>query len=173
MGVDYSQKRIDHAREHYGEEPFTRFMLHDLRKPLTGVGRFDLIWARFVLEYNLEQSVDIVKNLHASLTPGGTLCLLDLDYNCLSHYQLPRQLEKVLFELMGQMERNYGFDAYAGRKLYAYLYDLGYLDIQVDMRPHHLFYGRMREEDMFNWVKKVEVVTRRGAVAVYGVPGRT
>jgi len=171
LGVDYSDERIGHAQEHYGNDPVTRFSLHDLRKPLTGMGPFDFIWARFVLEYNLETSVDIVRNLHATLAPGGTLCLLDLDHNCLSHYQLPPQMEKVLFELMGLMERNFGFDAYVGRKLYAYLYDLGYLDIQVDMRPHHLFYGNMRQEDMFNWVKKVEVVTRRAPVLFDVYPG--
>jgi hypothetical protein len=32
-------------------------------------------------------------------------------------------------------------DPYAGRKLYSYLYDLGFQDIKVNLYSHHLIFG--------------------------------
>ena len=157
LGVDYSEERICHANERYGHKPGINFQLHDLRDPLEGVGQFDLIWARFVLEYNLLESPEIVKNLTACLKPNGYLCLLDLDHNCLSYYQMPPKMEKVLFRLMARLEKEYNFDPYSGRKLYAYLYDLGYQNVQTNVSTHNLIFGKVKKEDLFNWTKKVEV----------------
>ena len=57
------------------------------------------------------------------------------------------------------LQYKYNFDPYAGRKLYAYLYDLGYRDIQLNLLAHHLIYGKIRDEDLFNWIKKVEIAS--------------
>ena len=171
LGVDYSETRIEHARKTYVDLPAMEFMLHDLRKPLRYDKAFDLIWARFVLEYNLEESLEIVKNLDGLLKPGGALCLLDLDYNCLTHYELPEHMEGMLILLMKKLQEAFNFDPYAGRKLFAYLYDLGYENIQVRLVPHHLIYGDIKDRDMFNWVKKVEVVTRRAEELFTKYPG--
>jgi SAM-dependent methyltransferase len=171
LGVDYSNERINHAKENYGSESEIDFLLHDLREPLDGVGSFDLIWVRFVLEYNRDESRDIVKNLTACLRPGGCLCLMDLDQNCLNHYELPKNLEPMLFKVMAFLEERYNFDPYAGRKLYAHLYDLGYEDIQLDLRPHHLFYGEIEDRDLFNWIKKGEVTSGKTQRLFEGYPG--
>jgi len=157
VGVDFSEERIHYAREHYGQKPGIDFHIHDLRTSLLDIGMFDLIWVRFFLEYFRAESFDIVKNLTGCLKPGGHLCLIDLDHNCLNHYELPAKMEDILFQIMGMLESEYNFDPYSGRKLYAYLYDLGYQNIKVDISSHHLIYGRIKEEDLFNWIKKVEV----------------
>jgi SAM-dependent methyltransferase len=171
LGVDYSKERIDHAREHYGSGSEIDFRLHDLREPPEGVGSFDLIWVRFVLEYNRKESQDIVRNLTACLNPGGHLCLLDLDRNCLNHYELPRGMERMLFKVMDYLEERHNFDPYAGRKLYAHLFDLGFENIQLDLRPHHLFYGDIEERDLFNWVKKGEVASDKTQTLFEEYPG--
>lgn len=171
VGVDTSSKRIDYARQHYGHHTEIQFETHDLTEPLTPFKRFDLIWIRFVLEYNLKESRSIVQHLTERLNPGGILCLMDLDYNCLSHYELPEPMEKVLFDLMGHLEYEYNFDPYSGRKLYAFLYDLGYQNIEMDMVPHHLIYGDVRNEDLYNWIKKVEVVSKKAEAIFYHYPG--
>jgi len=157
VGVDYSDMRIQYARDHYGGDGNISFHVRDLRGDLTDLGQFDLIWVRFVLEYNRVESPDIVKRLTECLTPDGTLCLLDLDYNCLNHYQMTPQIEDILQKVMARMDAQFNFDTYAGRKLYSYLYDLDYRDIALQMKAHHLIYGTIREEDVFNWVKKMEV----------------
>ena len=157
VGVDYSPERIAYAKKFYGGRPGIDFELHDLREPLQNMGMFDIIWVRFVLEYHREESLDIVRNLRALLKPGGCLCLIDLDYNCLSHYEMPAPMDALLPKLMAYLDEKYNFDTYAGRKLYSYLYDEGYEDVQVELMAHHLIYGEAREADIFNWLKKVEV----------------
>jgi SAM-dependent methyltransferase len=159
VGLDYSEERIAYAKKHYGHLPGIDFQHHDLRDPLDGFGPFDLIWVRFVLEYNLRESLNIVRNLTDCLNPDGVLCLLDLDYNCLSHWELPPGMEGILVKIMKKLETDYNFDTYTGRKLYSYLYDLDYRDIEMDLIAHHLIYGEVREADVFNWTKKVEVAS--------------
>ena len=61
---------------------------------------------------------------------------------------------------MARLERRADFDAYAGRKLYAYLYDLGLADIKVNLFPHHLIYGPVKKSDLFNWTRKVEIAAK-------------
>jgi len=171
LGVDYSEERICHANEHYGHKSGIDFQLHDLRDPLEGVGQFDLIWVRFVLEYNLLESSEIVKNLTACLKPDGYLCLLDLDHNCLSYYQLPAKMEKILFNLMAKLEQEYNFDPYSGRKLYSYLYELGYQNIQTNIIAHNLIYGNIDKADLYNWTKKVQVASGKTKELFEKYPG--
>lgn len=157
VGIDFSKDRIFDAIAHYGQLPGIDFSVRNFKEPLTGIGQFDLIWVRFVLEYFLAESQDIVKNISHALKPGGVLCLLDLDYNCLSHHELPPMIENLLPRLMNRLEEKFNFDIYAGRKLYSYLYDHGFKNIQVNLMAHHLFYGSIKESDIFNWMKKIEV----------------
>ena len=157
VGVDFSEERITYAKQNYGEKQGIDFFLRDLRKTINDIGTFDLIWVRFVLEHYRNGSREIVRNLKNLLNPGGWLCLLDLDYNCLSHYELPAPMKGILPKLMGHLDEEFNFDTYAGRKLYSYLYDEGYENIQVEMMAHHLIYGQAREVDIFNWTKKIEV----------------
>lgn len=156
LGIDYSRERIDYAVEHYGRRADVAFELHDLRKPLDAHGRFDLIWIRFVLEYHRVGATDIVRNLIEALKPGGCLCLLDLDYNCLIHYELPRATMDMLHQIMKAVDERFNFDTFIGRKLYSFLYDAGMQNISVELRAHNLFYGNMKDSDKFNLTKKIE-----------------
>ena len=157
VGLDYSPERIAYAASHYGNKKSIDFFTRDLTEPIYGIGQFDLIWVRFVLEYYRKESLAIVSNMKSLLKPGGCLCLLDLDYNCLSHYELPAGIAELLPKLMAALEEKYNFDIHAGRKLYSYLYDMGYENIQMELMAHHLIYGNVRDEDLFNWMKKVEI----------------
>ena len=161
VGIDFSKDRISHAKEHYGRKSGIDFIVSDCRESLQHIGQFDLIWVRFVLEYYLDESLDMVKNLGNALKPGGSLCLLDLGYNCLSHHKLPTRIEAILPKLMDRLGQKYNFDSYAGRKLYSYLYDNGYKNIQVNLVAHHLFFGSIKDSDLFNWMKKIEVNASR------------
>lgn len=156
VGVDISQKRINYARAHYKDNGL-EFIVGDIRNPLDNLGLFDFIWVRFVLEHYRSTSFDIVKNISSLLKPGGILCLIDLDHNCLNHYGLSERLERALRGIMEAVEKNNDFDPYAGRKFYSYLYDLGCTDIDVSLDAHHLIFGELKETDEFNWGKKVEI----------------
>jgi len=171
LGVDYSEERIHHAKKHYGRKTGIEFLVHDLREPLEDIELFDLIWVRFFLQYYLKEGPDIVKNLTNCLKPGGYLCLMDLDQNCLNHYGMPPEMEPIMLKTIKRLEKEFNFDPYAGKKLYAYLYDLGFENIEVELMAHHLIFGIINEKDAFNWLKKEEVISMKTKGLFKGYPG--
>jgi ubiquinone/menaquinone biosynthesis C-methylase UbiE len=171
IGVDFAQDRINFAKQYYATSNSIEFQLRDLRFPLEDLGQFDFIWIRFVLEYYLEGAIDIIRNLSKCLKPGGALCLLDLDNNCLSHYSLRPEMESTLQKLVQRMILKYNFDPYVGRKLYAYMHDLGFRDIEVNLIPHHLIYGELKDSDDFNWIKKVQMASVKAVDLFETYPG--
>jgi SAM-dependent methyltransferase len=161
VGIDASEERLRHAREHH-PSPGIDYVRRDLYEPLEGLEPFDFIWVRFVLEYHRRQSFDIVRNIASLLKPGGVLCLIDLDHNCLCHHGMSPRLEQTIAGIMSSLEDGADFDPYIGRKLYSFLYDLEFADIDVAVAAHHLIYGKLNEIDAFNWRKKVEVAAKQG-----------
>jgi SAM-dependent methyltransferase len=170
IGADYARARIDYATEHYAASGIS-YVVKDARGPLSDLGRFDLVWIRFLLEYYEQLACEIVKNAHEVLNPGGTLCLIDLDQNCLGHFGASRRLERTMQSMVLASQRQYGFDPFVGRKLYAYLYDLGCVDLEVRMVPHHLIYGELSEVDRFNWLSKAEAVRNAPGLFATDYPG--
>jgi ubiquinone/menaquinone biosynthesis C-methylase UbiE len=164
VGVDVSEKRLEYAQDNYAREGI-EFIRGDIWRPLDELGNFDFVWVRFVLEYFRSTAFEIVRNASRILKPGGTLCLIDLDHNCLNHFGLSERLERAIAKAAQVLEEEYNFDPYAGRKLYSYLYDLGYEHIAVNVSAHHLIYGALRNVDAFNWAKKIEIVSRRAGFA--------
>ena len=161
VGVDFSETRIEYAQKNYGGKVGLTYQLHDLRESMEGMGQFDLVWVRFVLEYYRREAPEIVRNLKKCVKPGGILCLLDLDYNCLSHYGLPPKIAEILPKIMNVLDEKYNLDTFAGRKLYSYLYDSGFENIEINLEAHHLIYGQAKEPDIFNWIKKVEMAPEK------------
>jgi ubiquinone/menaquinone biosynthesis C-methylase UbiE len=160
IGIDGSEERIGYADERYGKNRI-KFFCRDIREDLSDLGMFDFVWVRFILEYYRKSSLDIVQNISKIIKPGGILCLIDLDNNCLSHYGLPKRLEKTVFSLMNSLQVQGDFDPFAGRKLYSHLYRLGYEDIDVKITAHHLIFGKLDQKDAYNWEKKIKVATQR------------
>lgn len=160
VGIDSSENRINDANNNYKSDTI-KFICRDVHQPLKDIGTFDFIWVRFLLEYHRLTSLEIVKNIFNILKPGGILCLIDLDHNCLSHYGAPEALTQCLSGLMDVLETNKNFDPYAGRKLYSYLYDLDFEDIDMDLAAHHLFFGELNETNAFNWITKAKVAAKQ------------
>ena len=160
LGIDVSAGRLEYAGKKYAGRSI-RFICRNIYEPLDDLGRFDFIWVRFFLEYHRAGSFSIVKKLSARLNPGGILCLIDLDNNCLSHFGCSEKLDKTLFNIMKRLEEDFDFDPYAGRKLYSFLYDLGYEEIDVRLEPHHLIFGQLSDRDDFNWMMKIEVAVKK------------
>ena len=163
VGVDLSPQRLQFAKDHYRHMGI-EYVCTDIREPLDDLGMFDFIWVRFVLEYYRLESFDIVKNISKILKPGGILCLIDLDCNCLRHFGYSDRLEKYLGVIMDIMQNDFNFDPYAGIKLYSYLYDTGYQGIDVNVTPHNLIFGELKDVDNFNFTKKAEMVGRHSGI---------
>ncbi|MGD2015092.1 MAG: methyltransferase domain-containing protein [Desulfobacterales bacterium] len=160
VGVDIAEQRIEYAKDHYSDDGI-EYLTADIREPLDDLGNFDFIWVRFVLEYYLSGSFDIAKNIIRNLNPGGILCLIDLDCNCLRYFGLPERLDRAVSGLMNCLEKNCDFDPYVGIKLYSFLYDLGFKDINVKLSPHNLIFGELKENEKFNWIKKAGTAGRK------------
>ena len=103
VGVDNSKKRIDYAQEHYLAKG-VEYIVGDICKSLDYLGLFDFIWVRFVLEHYRSNCFDIVKNISTLLKPGGIICLVDLDHNCLNHYGISPIIETALFGIMQKLK---------------------------------------------------------------------
>jgi SAM-dependent methyltransferase len=160
VGIDYSKERIEYAKNTYGKKGLN-FLCRDVFDGLRNMGPFDFIWSRFFLEYHKTRCFEVIEGLDKLLVPGGIICLVDLDYNCLSHYGLSSKLEGTITGIMKYLEENHDFDPFVGRKLYSYVYDLGYKNIDVMMESHHLIFGELDEVDSFNWYKKAIIAGKK------------
>ncbi|MBB6481747.1 class I SAM-dependent methyltransferase [Spirochaeta isovalerica] len=155
-GVDLSQDRLDYARATYGRDGLT-FEQRNIYEPLDDLGQFDFIWVRFLLEYHKKSQFELVQKFASMLSPGGILCLIDLDHNSLNHFGIPERLEKALEESVAALSAVSDFDPYAGRKLYSHMHRLGLEEIDVHVGTHHLMFGEMNETDSYNWTKKLTI----------------
>ena len=170
IGIDGSDHRLDYARKHYSAEGID-YVRRDFLQSIDDLGQFDFVWLRFVLEYFRSNSFDIVKNVSTILKPGGILCLIDLDCNCLRFSGLSERMEKAVYGVMKALEQNTDFDPYIGVKLYTYLYDLGFQEIDVHVTHHNLAFGELNEIAAFNWTKKVAVTARSSGYQFEEYPG--
>ena len=170
VGVDSSEKRLNYARAHYNHTNI-QYVCKDILKPLDDLGGFDFIWVRFLLEYFRSKSFDIVKNLSNILKPGGILCLIDLDCNSMRFHGLDESLQNAVAGILSALEKNFDFDPFVGIKLYSYLYDLKFEEINVRVMPHNLIYGTVKETDAFNWTQKVKLAAKRSGYPFEKYPG--
>jgi ubiquinone/menaquinone biosynthesis C-methylase UbiE len=159
VGVDIVEDRVSYAKTHY-HDPNIEYYCRDIREPLMDIGLFDFVWVRFVLEYHRSRCRDIIKNITQILKPGGIICLMDLDYNCMTHFGIPERIEKAIRGIIHHLEKEANFDPFVGRKLYCHLFDLGYQNIAVDILPHHLIYGDLNDVNAQNWKEKIEVAAK-------------
>ena len=170
VGVDISEQRIRYALKHYPHRTI-EYKVGDIREPLNQLGAFDFLWVRFVLEYYHSGSFDIVKNISNILKPGGIMCLVDLDCNCLRHFGLSARLEKTIAGMMESLTKTFDFDPNVGVRLYSFLYDLGYQDIRVHVTSHNLKTGNLKDHEIFNWTKKAEIAGQRSSYHFENYPG--
>lgn len=159
VGIDNSSDRIQHAMDHYGNSGIS-FQHRNILDPLDDLGTFDYVLIRFVLEYYRSQAFDIVSNVARIVKPGGILCLIDLDHNCLNQYGIPSRLKNTINTIMSKLGRDADFDPHMGIKLYSMLYDLNFESIDVTMNAHHLIFGETDHVQDYDWTKKVEVAAQ-------------
>jgi 2-polyprenyl-3-methyl-5-hydroxy-6-metoxy-1,4-benzoquinol methylase len=159
VGIDQSADRIRHAQAHYSC-PEIAFRCQDILEPMDDLGTFDFVFVRFVLEYHRLQAFEIVRNIARLVKPGGILCLVDLDHNCLNQYGVPARLKKAIDAVMAKLEKDADFDPHMGIKLYTMIYDLNFDAIDVRMDAHHLIFGPLDSIQDYDWTQKVEVAAQ-------------
>jgi len=170
VGLDASAERLEYARRQYSTDGLT-FTRHDALEDLSELGVFDFVWCRFFLEYHRESADRLYANLDRLVRPGGILCLIDLDYNCMTHFGLPARLEKAIHRIIDCLGQNSDFDPFAGRRIYTRMFDMGYTELDVQVSAHHLIFGTLEEGDRRNWEQKLKAVARQTSSAFSDYPG--
>jgi len=170
LGIDRSSDRISFARENYSGQRIS-FVERDIYQDLSDLGQFDFIWVRFFLEYHRKSQFDLVEKFSKLLSPGGILCLIDLDHNCMNHYGYSAKLKNAIESSIAALERDGDFDPYAGRRLYSHMYDLQLENIDVHVGAHHLIFGELKEGIESNWLQKVAVAGRDSGYSYPDYPG--
>ena len=160
VGIDRSPERVAHARGNHASAN-TDFHCRNFFDSQDDLGQFDFVWMRFIAEYFLGESEQLIRHVAKAVRPGGILCLADLDHNCMNHYGHSARLEKTFRKIAECQMTNNNFDPYAGRKLPTRLHDLGFADIRVEVRTHHLVYGELSEFNRRNWWQKIDIAARR------------
>lgn len=154
VGIDVFDERLAFARAHYANRGIS-FVRANVLEELEDLGPFDFVWCRFLFEYYREQGETLFCGLDRLVRPGGILCLVDLDYNCMNYDGLPPRLDRAVREILRGLEAATGFDPYAGRRLYGRLYDHGYTEIDVQVGAYNLLFGTAEESVMQNWRQKL------------------
>ena len=170
VGIDASHERLEYARQKYAKEDLS-FSQQNALEDLSGLGTFDFVWCRFFLEYHRESADQLYANLDRLVRPGGILCLIDLDYNCMTHFGLPPRLERAIHSIIDSLGKSSDFDPFAGRRIYTRMFDMGYSELDVKVSAHHLIFGALEEEDRNNWEYKLKAVARQTGSSFSEYPG--
>ena len=117
-------------------------------------------WSEIEEKIGKEKTFD----LKEALTVLLNIEFKDLWFYMDSGYSLHKELRDFISKIWKEKK---DFDPYAGRKLYSYLYDLNYQEINVDLSAHHLIYGKLAETDEFNWMTKTMVAARNSGYDFY------
>ncbi len=167
--LDGSRPRLDVAQSKikFYESITAEYINCDLAKIPLKDSCVDYVFCRFVFEY-LESPETVFQELLRITKPGGRLVIGDLDYNCLSHYPLAPDLEEQLKWMMNHLQSKKLLDPYAGRKIYSYFYKYKLTAVKPHLIAHHLFCGKLSEEDRFNWEAKllqIEELTEKKVIS--------
>jgi SAM-dependent methyltransferase len=144
LGLDVSHRRLAHARSSSPADAL--FCAGDARALPLSSNVFDLTWCRFLFEY-LESPQSVLDEMVRVTRPSGTVCVSDIDGNCLWHDGMTLDLRTELDEALDACS-SVGFAPRAGLSLYSMACRAGLTEIAVDVRPYHVIAGTigMREE---------------------------
>ena len=106
----------------------------------------------FLFEYYRKQADALFHSIDRLVRPGGILCLVDLDDNCMNYDGLPPRLDQTVREILHGLEAVTDFDPFAGRRLYGQLFDHGYAEIDVQVGAYNLLFGAAEESVRNNFV---------------------
>lgn len=162
IGVDISGARISEAQQKVVGLQNTTFHETSIYEIPLQDSSVDVVYTRFLLEY-LKDPIRAIQELGRIVKPGGSIVLQDLDGQLL--FQYPYQVPEIelVFKTLGQTT---GFDPYIGRKLYYYSRKAGLALNNLDVRPYHLFAGKIDEFNYQLWEMKFEIALPQFAEAL-------
>lgn len=100
--------------------------------------QFDVVIAWFVFQH-LENVDNAVEELKRVLTPGGYICLVDVDDQFLLTYPTPSKSAQFMHQALCTLQEKQGGDRYIGRKLPTYLHKAGFEVVGTAIQPQTAF----------------------------------
>lgn len=155
VGIDASRDRLDEGCEHPEHCPMIEYRHGDAGQIPADDGAFDVSWSRFLFEY-LDRTADALTEMVRVTRPGGTVCVSDLDGNCISHHPCSGVLRSGLTEALKTLGNS--FNPNAGKQLYSLFREVGLSNITVDIRPYHSIVGSISPSEEAHWRMKLEGV---------------
>jgi SAM-dependent methyltransferase len=130
VGVDLDLTVLAIARERWGDEaPAPRFVMADATEVPTALGRFDVVYARFLLSHQTDPLATL-RHLRQLCRPGGVVAVEDVDIP--AAYCEPRSeaFERTT-DLYCRAAVARGADPRIGPRLAAIFQEAGFADIQA------------------------------------------
>lgn len=117
----------------------------------------DFIFSRFLFEY-LPAPRRTLREIIRITRPGGKIVTSDLDLNCLCFYPAPETFNTKLHRIACILSEHHLFDAFVGRKLYAFYKAAGLTNIDVRVEGYNTQFGPISESAYSNWLMKIRYI---------------
>ena len=156
VGVDASAGRVAEGQAHADHRSTTEYRQGDAARIPAADGEFDVSWSRFLFEYLPRPEAALAEMIRVT-KPGGTVCVSDLDGNCIWHHPCDPHLRAEIDDALRTLGD--GFNPRIGLSLYTMFIDAGLHDVAVDIRPYHVVAGEIDVKHAENWRMKFEGVS--------------
>ncbi|CAN2042055.1 Methyltransferase domain-containing protein [Candidatus Magnetomoraceae bacterium gMMP-15] len=156
--LDISHQRIREARKNIKGMNNLFAQVGDANFLPFNANSFDLVFARFLLEY-LSKPEQAVSEMLRVCRPGGRIFLQDLDGQLVWHYPEDEMLMLNVNKVMKYLNLKTGFDPFIGRKLYSFLHSQGLNKIDVKAESYHLYPGKIDDKNYNLWKLKLDIAT--------------
>ncbi|MEW6439574.1 MAG: class I SAM-dependent methyltransferase [bacterium] len=163
VGVDFSKERLRAAEQIAREAGVenVRYVTADVRTLELGEEQFDLVFSRCLFQYLPGKlGEDTLSAMKRRARAGGTICVADIDGNCLYRYPVDQEMGPILEAFLQELEKA-GLDPYVGRKLYSMFHKAGFRDIQVDLLPYYLIPGAADSTTLSVWQMKIKILEKK------------
>jgi len=157
-GLDISANRLIQAAKNISYPNLSFISANVYQLPYKN-DSFDLVFSRLLFEY-LQNPQQALMEMNRICKPGGIVLVQDIDGQLNSHFPEHSQQDNIE-QTINDIHNYIGFDPLVGRKLYYYFYHTGLENINVQIEPYHLIYGRIHQTDETNWIQKLSVVYKK------------
>jgi len=111
---------------------------------------FDIVYTRYLLEH-VKFPLTVLNEAYRVLKNGGQLYIQENNILCMQFYP-ECQLFMTVWEKFANLQKSLGGDACIGKKLFSFINDTPFKDVQLFIEPEVHFYGK---ETFYYWIENL------------------